>query len=44
VLFVAAVGVTTTAEFKECNKHLQLAPVVRVALNKASDLGGAYYY
>src|SRR5664280_2645851 len=42
VLFVAAVG-TTTSEIKECNKHLQTSAVVRVVLNKASELGPMYY-
>ena len=43
VLFVAAVGTTTASEIKECNKHLQTSAVVRVVLNKASELGPMYY-
>ena len=43
VLFVAAVGTTTASEIKECNKHLQNSAVVRVVLNKASELGPMYY-
>jgi protein-tyrosine kinase len=43
VLFVAAVGTTTASEIKECNKHLQTSKVVRVVLNKASELGPMYY-
>lgn len=43
VLFVAAVGTTTVSEIKECNKHLQTSEVVRVVLNKASELGPMYY-
>ena len=43
VLFVAAVGTTTTSEIKECNKHLQNSSVVRIVLNKASELGPMYY-
>ena len=43
VLFVAAVGTTTASEIKECNKHLQNSAVVRVVLNKASELGPIYY-
>jgi protein-tyrosine kinase len=44
VLFVAAVGTTTAAEIKECNKHLKTSAVVRVVLNKASESGPMYYY
>jgi Mrp family chromosome partitioning ATPase len=43
VLFVAAVGTTTGSEIKECNKHLQTSAVIRVVLNKASELGPMYY-
>lgn len=43
VLFVAAVGTSTISEVKECNKHLQSTTVVRIALNKVSELGPAYY-
>ena len=43
VLFVAAVGTTTASEIKECNKHLQTSAIVRVVLNKASELGPMYY-
>jgi protein-tyrosine kinase len=43
VLFVAAVGTSTASEIKECNKHLQTSAVVRVVLNKASELGPMYY-
>lgn len=43
VLFVAAVGTTTASEIKECNKHLQTSAVIRVVLNKASELGPMYY-
>jgi protein-tyrosine kinase len=43
VLFVTAVGITTASDIKECNRHLQTTPVVRVVLNKTSDLGPVYY-
>jgi Mrp family chromosome partitioning ATPase len=43
VLFVAAVGTTTASEIKECNKHLQTSAVVRVVLNKVSELGPMHY-
>jgi protein-tyrosine kinase len=43
VLFVAAIGTSTASEIKECNKHLQTSAVVRVVLNKASELGTMYY-
>jgi Mrp family chromosome partitioning ATPase len=44
VLFVTAVGVSKTAEIKECNKHLQSASVVRVVVNKAADVSSQYFY
>jgi protein-tyrosine kinase len=43
VLFVAAAGFSTTSEIKECNKHLESIPVVRVVLNKAADATPRYY-
>jgi Mrp family chromosome partitioning ATPase len=43
VLFVAAAGTSTVAEIKECNKHLQSASIVRVVLNKATDISTSYY-
>ena len=43
VLFVTAIGTSTVSEIKECNKHLQSSAVVRVVLNKASELGPMYY-
>jgi protein-tyrosine kinase len=44
VLFVAAAGFSTAPEIKECNKHLEAIPVVRVVLNKAVDADARYYY
>ena len=34
-LLVAAVGVTTLNEIKECNRHLQSTEVIRLVLNKS---------
>jgi len=44
VLLVAAVGTSTVAEIKECNKHLQSADVVRLVLNKVPEASTAYSY
>lgn len=41
-LFVAAVGVSTTAEIEDCIRHLQSTELVRMVLNKASDNAVAY--
>jgi protein-tyrosine kinase len=43
-LFVTAAGLTTTSEIKECNKHLESTPIVRVVANKAVDAAKSYYY
>ena len=43
-LLVTAVGTTTVAQLKECNKHLQSAEVVRIVLNKAPETSEHYYY
>jgi protein-tyrosine kinase len=43
-LFVAAAGYTSAPEIRECNKHLESTPVVRVVLNKATDATPTYYY
>ena len=42
-LFVAAVGISTISEIKECNKHLDSTSIVRVVLNKSSEMHNAYY-
>lgn len=42
-LFVAAVGVSTTSEIKECNKFLQTTEIVRIVLNKVEEAAGGYY-
>jgi protein-tyrosine kinase len=44
VLFVTAAGTSTVAEVKECNKHLETIPIVRIVMNKASDSTAAAYY
>lgn len=43
VLFVAAIGMTTMSDIKESNKHLELASIVRVVLNKSSEMPATYY-
>jgi protein-tyrosine kinase len=42
-LLVAGVGITSVSDIKECQKHLQRSPVVRVVVNKASDSVGSYH-
>ena len=43
-LFVAAIGSSTLAEIKECNKYLESTPIVQVVVNKAPDTPTSYYY
>ena len=45
VLLVAAAGSTSVADIKECNKHLNATPVVKVVVNKVTepDPSGQYY-
>jgi protein-tyrosine kinase len=43
-LFVTAIGSSTVAEIKECNKHLDSTPIVQVIVNKAPDTATTYYY
>ena len=42
-ILVAAIGLSTMSEIKECTKHLESAAVVRVVLNKAPNPPAAYY-
>lgn len=42
-LLVAAIGSTSVADIKECQRHLQRTPVVRVVVNKATEAAGSYY-
>ena len=37
VLLVAAAGSTSVADIKECNKHLNAIPVVKVVINKITE-------
>lgn len=45
-LLVAGIGSTSVSDIKECQKHLQRTPVVRVVVNKATETVGSYngYY
>lgn len=43
VLLVAGVGSTSVSDIKECQKHLQRTPVVRVVINKVTETAGSYY-
>jgi len=43
VLLVAGVGTTSPSDIKECQKHLQRTPVVRVVVNKATEMSDANY-
>lgn len=43
-LFVAAVGRSTLAEIKSCNKHLDTTPILQVIVNKAPDMPTQTYY
>ena len=42
-LLVAAVGTSTISEIRECNKHLQSTPLVRLVLNKVPMSAQPYY-
>ena len=42
-LLVAGIGTTSVADIRECQKHLQRTPVVRVVANKVTDKTTAYY-
>ena len=42
-LLVAGVGSTSISDIKECQRHLQRSPVVRVVVNKATESVGSYY-
>jgi protein-tyrosine kinase len=42
-ILVAAIGMTTMSEIKECTKHLESAAVARVVLNKAPNPPSEYY-
>jgi Mrp family chromosome partitioning ATPase len=42
-LLVAGVGSTSVSDIKECQRHLQRTPVVRVVVNKVTETVGSYY-
>ncbi len=43
VLLVAGVGTTSVSDIKECQRHLQRTPVVRVVVNKVTEAPDNYY-
>jgi protein-tyrosine kinase len=43
VLLVAGVGNTSIADIRQCHKHLQTTPVVRVVVNRVSEAIDSYY-
>ena len=43
VLLVAGIGSTSVSDIKECQKHLQQTPVVRVVVNKVTETARSYY-
>jgi protein-tyrosine kinase len=42
-LVVAGIGSTTVSDIKECQRHLQRTPVLRVVVNKSTETAGSYY-
>ncbi|MEH2515760.1 protein-tyrosine kinase [Bradyrhizobium sp. AZCC 1610] len=42
-LLVAGIGSTTVSDIKECQRHLQRTPVLRVVVNKSTETAGSYY-
>ena len=42
-ILVAAIGMSTMSEIKDCTKHLESAAVARVVLNKAPNPPATYY-
>jgi Mrp family chromosome partitioning ATPase len=43
VLLIAGVGTTSLSDIKQCHKHLKTTPVVRVVVNRVSEVNDAYY-
>jgi len=43
VLLVAGVGNTSIADIRQCHKHLQTTPVVRVVVNRVTEAVDSYY-
>jgi Mrp family chromosome partitioning ATPase len=42
-LFVAAAGTSTVQQIKQCVRHLESTPVIRLVLNKSTEASHAYY-
>jgi capsular exopolysaccharide synthesis family protein len=43
-ILVAGAGATSVSDIKECQKHLQRTPVVRVVVNKVMETADSSYY
>jgi protein-tyrosine kinase len=43
VLLIAGIGNTSASDIKECQKHLQATPVVRVVVNKVNETNDSYH-
>ncbi len=43
VVLLAGVGTTSIADIKECRKHLRSTPVVRVVVNRVTEMSDGYY-
>jgi len=43
ILLVAGVGTTSLADIKQCQKHLKTTPVVRVVVNRVTEVSDASY-
>ena len=43
-LLIAAIGSSSVSDIKECQKHLQRTPVVRVVVNKVTEATDSFYY
>jgi protein-tyrosine kinase len=43
VLLVTGIGNTSVSDIKECHKHLKTTPVVRVLVNRVTEVTDAYY-
>jgi protein-tyrosine kinase len=42
-LLVAGVGSTSLSDIKECRKHLKATPVVRLVVNRVTEVNDSYY-
>ena len=43
ILLVAGAGSSTVSDIRECQKHLQRTPVIRLVVNKVAASAGSYY-